>query len=114
MIASLATGLVLTLLVTAGMRQVWGDDALLPGLGFGLLATLIQLVAVRALARRMHGTTTEFFKGFGVGMLLRMSGVVLFVVAVLADRGRFPPLPSALGYLGVLVPLLFLEARFVR
>jgi hypothetical protein len=113
-IGSLATGLVLTLLVSLGMRQVWGDAALLPGVVFGLMATLIQLVAVRSLARRMHGTTTEFFKGIGVGMMLRTGGVLLFVVAVVVDRGRFPPLPTAFGYLGVVVPLLFLEARFVR
>lgn len=114
MIPSLATGLVLTLLVTLGMHQVWGDAALLPGLVFGIFATLIQLVAVRSLAQRMHGTTTEFYKGIGVGMMLRMSGVLLFVLAVVVDRGRFPPLPTAFGYLGVVVPLLFLEARFVR
>jgi hypothetical protein len=113
-IGSLGTGLVLTLLVTLGMRQGWGAAAVLPGVVFGLLATLIQLAAVRALGRRMHGSTTEFFKGFGVGMMLRMGGVILFVIAVLVDRDRFPPLPTAFGYLGVLVPLLFLEARFVR
>lgn len=114
MIASLATGLVLTLLVTLGMQQAWGDAARLPGVAFGMLATLIQAVAVRSLARRMHGTTTEFFKGIGVGMMLRIGGVLLFVLAVVVDRGRFPPLPTAFGYLGVVVPLLFLEARFVR
>jgi hypothetical protein len=113
-IASLGTGLLLTLLVTLGLRQAWGDGALLPGVVFGLLATLIQLVAVRSLGRRMHGSTTEFFRGLGTGMLLRMGGVLLFVLALLVDRGHFPPLPTAFGYLGVLVPLLFLEARFVR
>jgi len=34
------------------------------------------------------------------------------------DRGdtsrRPPPLPAALGFLGVLLPLLFLETRFLR
>jgi hypothetical protein len=113
-IPSLGTGLLLTLLVTLGMRQAWGDAAVLPGVVFGVLATLIQLIAVRALGRRMHGSTTEFFKGFGTGLLFRMGGVLLFVLAVLGDRGRFPPLPTALGYLGVLIPLLFLEGRFVR
>jgi hypothetical protein len=113
-IPSLATGLVLTLLVSLGMRQAWGDTALLPGVVFGILATLIQAVAVRSLGRRMHGSTTEFFKGIGVGMMLRIAGVLLFVLAVVVDRDRFPPLPTAFGYLGVVIPLLFLEARFVR
>ncbi len=104
----------LTLLVTLGLRHWWGDGAVLPGLVFGGLATLIQLLAVQALRRRLHGSTTEFFKGIGLGMLPRMTGVFLFLVAVLADRGQFPPVPTAFGYLGVLIPLLFLEARFVR
>jgi hypothetical protein len=36
------------------------------------------------------------------------------LLAVLADRESFPPLATAFGYLGVVVPLLFLEVRFVR
>lgn len=114
MTRSLATGLVLTLLVTLGLRQFWGDAAVLPGAIFGTIATLIQLVAVRALQRGLRGSTADFFKGFGTGMLLRMGGVILFVVAVVVDRGHFPPFPTAIGYVGVVVPLLFLEARFVR
>ncbi len=115
MIRSFGAGVLLTLLVTLLLWRVWGDSAVLPGAVFGGIATLIQVLAVRALQRGFHGaTTTAFFKGFGTGMLLRMGGVVLFVVAVVLDRGHFPPLPAAFGYLGVVVPLLFLEARFVR
>jgi hypothetical protein len=33
---------------------------------------------------------------------------------VVLDRAHFPPLPTAFGFLGVLIPLLWLEARFVR
>ncbi len=114
MIRSFGAGLVLMLLVTLGMRQVWGDSALLPGAVFGTIATVIQVIAVRALRHGMQGSTTDFFRGLGLGTVLRVSGVLLFGVAVVADRGHFPPLPTALGYLGVVVPLLFLEARFVR
>jgi hypothetical protein len=111
---SAGLGILLTLGLVLGMRRLWGEGAVLPGAVFGLLATLIQTVAVRALQRGFHGSTTEFFKGFGAGMILRMAGVVLMAAAVLLDRALFPPLPTALGYLGVLLPLLFLEARFVR
>ena len=107
-------GLLLTTAVTAGTWRVWGDSALLPAATFGLLATVIQLVAVRALARRYHGTLTEFYSGFGTGLMLRMGGVLLLVIAILIDREHFAPLPTAFGYLGVVIPLLFLEARFVR
>ena len=51
---------------------------------------------------------------WAMGMGLRLGGIVLFVVAVVADRALFPPVPSAAGYLGVLIPLLFLEARLLR
>ncbi len=111
---SAGLGLLLTLLVALALRRLWGEGAVVPGVVFGLLATVIQLAAVRALQRGFHGSTTEFFKGFGAGMILRMAGVILMAGAVLLDRGLFPPLPTALGYLGVLLPLLFLEARFVR
>ena len=107
-------GAALTILVTAALWRVWGDSALVPGVSFGLLATVILWVAVRALARTYHGTLTEFFRGFGTGLILRAGGVLLLVIAILADAERFPPLPTAFGYLGVVIPLLFLEARFVR
>jgi hypothetical protein len=47
-------------------------------------------------------------------MLLRGLGVALVAVAVTLDRSLFPPLPTAFAFLGVLVPLLFLEVRLVR
>ncbi len=111
---SLGLGLLLTTLVAALAWRFWGPVALLPAVSFGLLATLIQWVAVRALARVYHGTLTEFYRGFGTGLILRAGGVMLLLVAVLVDRAHFPPLPTAFGYLGVVIPLLFLEARLVR
>lgn len=112
--ASFAAGVALTLVVTAALRVMWGPAAILPGTIFGLLATLLQVIAVRALKRGFGGSHTEFAKGFVIGTALRFAGVVLVLVAVLLDRGRFAPLPTAFGYLGVVVPLLFLEARFLR
>lgn len=111
---SFAVGVVLTLVVTAALRAVWGHPAILPGIVFGLLATVLQLVAVRALQRGIGGSHTDFTRGFVVGTVLRFAGIVLVLVAVLVDRERFAPLPTAFGYLGVVVPLLFLEVRFVR
>jgi hypothetical protein len=35
-------------------------------------------------------------------------------LAVTLDRALFPPLPTAFAFLGVLVPLLFMEVRLVR
>lgn len=108
------SGVLLTCLVTAALWRIWGDSALLPGLSFGLLATLIQLVAERSLRQGLHGTLPEFYRGFGAGLVLRAAGVLLLLAAVLIDRDHFPPLPAAFGYLGVVIPLLFFEARLVR
>jgi hypothetical protein len=110
----LGAGVLLTGAVTGLLVLGFGGGALLPGLAFGGLATLVQILAVRALRRGMAGGSAEFFKGMGVGMALRFGGVALMLVAVLLDRGRFPPLPTALAYVGVVVPLLLLEVRFVR
>ena len=110
----LLTGLLLTAGVTSALVLGAGRSALLPGVVFGALATVLQMMAVRALRRGMARGTAEFFKGMGIGMALRFGGIVLVLVAVLVDRGRFPPLPTALAYVGVVIPLLLFEVRFVR
>jgi hypothetical protein len=109
-----ALGLVLTIVVTALLWAGFGEGAVLPGVTFGLLSTAIQLLALRSLRSNWAGSNQEFLQGVGIGMALRMAGIVLVVVAIVVDRGRFPPLPTAFGFLGVLIPLLFLEVRFVR
>lgn len=114
MIRLLAAGAVLTGLVTTALWLAFGRDAVVPGVVFGTLATGIQGAAVAALRPAVHQPFERFVARWSVGMGLRMAGVMLFVVAVVVDRGHFPPLPTALGYLGVLVPLLFTETRFLR
>jgi hypothetical protein len=80
---------------------------------FGLVATLIQVVATRRILGRRSAPPAEFMKQWGVGMGLRLGGVVLLVIAALIDRTLFPPLPAALGFLGVLIPLMVLEVRLL-
>jgi hypothetical protein len=111
---SFLTGLGLTLLITGMLGALFGRAGVVPGVVFGLLATGLQLLAVRALRRGLGGNHTEFARGFVIGTALRIGGVLLVLLAVLADQARFAPLPTAFGYLGVVVPLLFLEVRFVR
>jgi len=111
---SFAAGLVLTLVTTAILAALFGRVAVLPGLLSGLLGTVLQAFAVRALQHGFGGSHTEFTRGFVIGTALRFAGVILVLLAVLLDRGRFAPLPTAFGYLGVVVPLLFLEVRFLR
>jgi hypothetical protein len=110
----LGLGIALTVLVTALLVLSWGQDALLPGLVFGLIATAIQLIAVALVRPVWAGETVPLLKRWGIGMFLRGMGVALVAVAIMVDRSLFPPLPTALAFLGVLVPLLFMEVRLIR
>lgn len=111
----LGAGLLLTALVTSALAAWLGRVALLPAAVMGAVAVAIELLAVRALRRGFAATATaEFFKGFGIGMMLRLGGVVVFAVLAAWDPERFLPIAAGLGYVGVLIPLLFLEVRFIR
>jgi hypothetical protein len=111
---TIAAGMFLTVVAAGLLRWQFGPAALLPAVVFGLLAVAIQLGAGRA----MRGATllphAEFLKRYGIGMGLRLGGVVVLLLAIVLRRDLFPPLPTALGFLGVLIPLLFLEARPTR
>jgi hypothetical protein len=109
-----AIGIGFTTLVTGILFLAWGEAALLPGLVFGLVATGIQAASVALVKPVFAGETVRLLKRWGLGMLLRMVGVALVAVAAMLDPIHFPPLPTAFGFLGVLLPLLFLEVRLVR
>lgn len=78
---------------------------------FGLLATGIQLLAARSMKDRGEAPLREFARGWAGGMGLRLLGVGLVGVVIWLDSANFPALPAAMGFLSVLVPLLFFEAR---
>lgn len=105
------SGLVLTAIVTGLLYLVWGEAALVPGLAMGLVATGLQTTAAGILAPVREAPFRQFAGRWGIGMGLRLLGVILVGVAVVLDREWFPPLPTGLGFLGVMVPLLFLELR---
>lgn len=110
----LALGIGLTVLVTGLLVLGWGQDAMLPGVVFGMIATVIQTVSVALVRPVYSGETARLLKRWGLGMLLRVFGVALVAVAITIDRTLFAPLPTAIAFLGVLVPLLFMEVRLVR
>lgn len=107
-------GVGLTALVTGLAWLVWGPGAVFAAAWFGLLATALQMVAVALLRPALGGSFGRLVKRWGMGMGVRLAGVVLFAVLVWVNRELFPPLPSALGYVGVVVPLLFLETRLLK
>jgi len=105
-VCCLATG------VLAGL--IWGGDAIPGAMAFGALATGLQLLAALLTSRLAVPAAIDHLKVYALGVLLRLSGVVLLGLAVAVDRTTFPPLPSALGYLGTVLPLLYLETRLAR
>lgn len=107
-------GLALTAVVTAVLAVAWGRPAVLPGIAFGLLATAIQIASAALVGPAARREFPVLIRRWGVGLGLRLGGVVAFAVAVGLRRDLFPPLPAAFGYLGVVVPLLFTEIRFLR
>lgn len=110
----LAVGGALVAVVTAVLVLAWGRSAVVPGLVFGLVALGIEVWSVRLMRAVLSQPFSELMKRRAVGMGLRLAGIVCFVLAVALRRDIFPPLPAAFGYLGVLIPLLFLEPRFLR
>jgi hypothetical protein len=107
-------GMALTALVTGILVAAWGRAALVPGVSFGLLATAIQVVSAALVREAAKGEFKVLIRRWAMGMGLRVAGIAAFGVAVWLRRDLFPPLPTAFGYLGVVVPLLFTEIRFLK
>ena len=90
---------------------------LIGGVGAGIggaAAWIAQLSAVMLLRPAMAAPQQVFMGRWLGGMAIRavMLGVVLAISAT--HRASLPLLPAALGYLGVLLPLLVTETRFLR
>ena len=98
--------------------------AILAGLGIGLVvaatmlggkpaaigggvAVIAQLWAVALLQPKMRAPNPEFMARWLGGMGIRLLGVG---VVLIVSR----TVPALLSYVGVLLPLLFLETRFLR
>jgi hypothetical protein len=107
----LLTGLALSVVAAAlaGVLGGWREGR--SGLLFGLLATAIQLVAGRWMTGVERAPIQQYMKRWGGGMALRLLGVGLVGLVIWLEPPALPALPAALGYVGVLIPLLFLEAR---
>lgn len=108
-----AAGLLLTTAVAAVSWWRGGWPAALAGLGSGLLATGIEVAALRALLPALVPPFERLMKRWAVGLGLRLGGLVLVAGGVLRWPERFPVLPTALGFLAVLIPLLLGEMWLV-
>ena len=94
--------------------KLWGAPGAVAAAAFSVLALLIQLAAIALIQPVKTAPPKLFIKRWGIGMGLRFLGVVAIAVAAGLDPAHFPPIPAAIGFLGVLLPLLFFEVRLVR
>jgi hypothetical protein len=81
------------------------------GGGVGLGA---QLWAVALLRPAMRAPSPQFMARWLGGMGIRTLALGALLIWSATHRAALPPLPASLGFLGVLLPLLFLETRFLR
>jgi hypothetical protein len=107
-------GALLTAAVVVGGGAAAGLSGALGAASGGAIAALVQWAAVRRLAGQTEVSTRDFVRRWATAAALRLLGVALVTVLVVAARDAFPPLPTALGFLGVLLPLMALELRMVR
>ena len=73
----------------------------------GGIALVAQLWAVALLRPKMRAPNPEFMARWLGGMGIRLLGVGIVLIVART-------VPALLGYVGVLLPLLFLETRFLR
>lgn len=85
----------------AGLLGGW------PSLAGGLAAAGAQVGAVALLRPRLAAGGNGVMGAWALGMGLRL-------VALLVCLALLPPLAGALGFLGVLLPLLFTETVFLK
>ena len=111
---TVTAGFLICVVLGAVSYAVWGAQGAVAAGIFGALAVAIQLAALALIEPVKKGPIKPLIKRWGMGMGLRALGVVAIAVAVGLDRTHFPPLPTALGFLGVLLPLLFFEVRLLR
>jgi len=97
LLAALGVGLVVVATLLGGKPAAIG----------GGVAVIAQLWAVALLRPKMRAPNPEFMARWLGGMGIRLLGVVIVLIVSRT-------VPALLGYVGVLLPLLFLETRFLR
>ena len=106
----------LALLVALGAGLVAVAAALggrAAGIGGGV-AVVAQLWAVVLLRPVMRAPNPAFMARWLGGMGIRALALGALLVWSATHRAALPPLAASLGFLGVLLPLLFVETRFLK
>jgi hypothetical protein len=105
-----ATLLSVGILLVAAAVLIGGRGA---GIG-GALAVIAQTAAVALLRPAMAASQPVFMSRWLGGVAIRALVLSALLVISATHQQAIPVLPAALGYLGVLLPLLFTETRFLR
>ena len=85
------------------------------GAGIGGAAALAaQTAAVALLKPAMRAPQPVFMARWFGGMGIRALALGILLAVAATHRATLPLLETALGFLGVLLPLLFLETRFLK
>jgi hypothetical protein len=83
------------------------------GIG-GACAVIAQTAAVALLRPAMAAPQPVFMSRWLGGVAIRALVLSALLAISATNQQSIPVLPAALGYLGVLLPLLFTETRFLR
>ena len=102
-------------LVVAAIAMVEaGVFGLVAALVGGGIATSAQVAAVALLRPGLKAQTPEFVRRWVSGIAIRGGSAVVLVGVVLATKTVLPPLWTALGFLAVMLTLLYAETRFLE
>ena len=107
-------GLALAALIAGAGALARGGDAAAMAAGGSALALAAQVAAVALLRPAMGARTPEFVQRWAAGLAIRGASLLLLVALMLLARRTYPILWMAAGYLGVMLPLLFAETRFLK
>ena len=101
--------LALTALMTTAAVVTGEQGSAIPAGLAGLFAGTVHLAAISALKPSLVPPFEGIVGRWMVGLGLRFGAVAMVAIALAALPDLFPVLPTALGFLGVLIPLLFTE-----
>ena len=108
------SGAVLALGIAGLGLAAGGRGAATAALTGAVLAGLAQVAAVLLLRPAMGAPTPVFMQRWLAGMAVRGASVLVLAALLVMLRDRLPVLWMAAGYLGLLLPLLFVETRFLK
>ncbi|HET9134917.1 MAG TPA: hypothetical protein VFN90_11465 [Gemmatimonadales bacterium] len=110
----LAVGCVAMAASAAIAGGVWGSGAMRGAVALGVVAVLIQMLAPRLARQAGTAATVDKLGGYLIGTVLRFAAVALIALVAVVTRDRATGLGAAVGYLGTILPLLYVETRTER